>query len=158
MTPDPADPGLPEDQPNSSSRQADMAASRSPEDGTDPRVFFDRRQPRRKGGRKALQLCAQVSRALSYALSDCDDDILRNLYIDSVVPAPDEKRLMVTVINSLGSEPPPEVLEHLHLHYGRLRGEVARSIHRKRAPELSFQVAVQPPAPSDMREPDSGEE
>ena len=150
-----------DDEPADASRPArqpgDMAASHSPEDGTDPRVFFDRRQPRRKGGRKALQLCAQVSRALSYALSDCDDDVLRDLYVESVVPAPDDKRLMVTVTDLNGAASPPEVLEHLHLHHGHLRAEVARSIHRKRTPELSFQVALQPQQPSTAREPESDE-
>lgn len=93
--------------------------------------------------RKALQLCAQVRRTLCSVLAgECDDDILRDLFVESVVPAPNAGRLLVTVYAAtLGNSVPPlEILAHLHKAAGFLRREVAASIHRRKVPELIFQV------------------
>src|SRR5215831_20065616 len=114
-----------------------------PEDGQDPRVFF--RKP--SGGvknRKALQLCGQVARTLSTVLpGECGDAVLREVLVETVEPFPDSSRLLVTVRLPTGSEvPPATVLEHLRRAGGMLRSEVAAAIHRKRAPELTFRVAL----------------
>src|SRR6516162_7232294 len=66
------------------------------EDGRDPRL--DRRDGSGKvGNRKALQLCSQVARTLMGVLAECGDDVLRDLVIESVTPAPNSSRLLVTV-------------------------------------------------------------
>src|SRR5215510_3945579 len=67
-----------------------------PEDGTDPRDWkkdWNARQP----GRKALQLCRQVSEALGSALAGCADAVLQDVLVVAVEPAPNAGRLLVTV-------------------------------------------------------------
>jgi len=101
------------------------------------------RQRRQRGGRKALQLCRQVQKALTYALSGCGDDVVMELYVESVEPAPNDKRLLVTVspidANPSSAPEPADVLSRLQYVTPYLREEVAASIHRKRVPELLFQ-------------------
>jgi len=102
--------------------------------------YSDRRQRRgRGGGRKALQLCRQVQKALLYALSETEDDRLHELYVESVVPAPNDKRLMVTVSPMTDDLDPADTLLRLDQAAPFLRGEVAAAITRKRVPELIFQ-------------------
>ncbi len=113
-----------------------------PGDGTDPR--YDFRSPADKArNRKALQLCGQASEALNLALASCGDDVLRDLFIRSVVPAPNSGRLLVTVERSPSSAEvgDAEVLARLQAAAGLLRREVAAAINRRRAPELTFRVA-----------------
>ena len=81
--------------------------------------------------------------AVSLALAgECNDDVLRELTVVSVTPAPNASRLLVCV--SLPSTrdavalTPLRVLEHMERHNARLRGCVAAAITRKRAPELMF--------------------
>ncbi len=60
------------------------------------------------GGRrdhKTAQLCRQVFQALSMALGDCGDDVLRGLLVHDVDPAPNAGRLLVRVGFSAVSEP-----------------------------------------------------
>jgi ribosome-binding factor A len=92
--------------------------------------------------RKALQLCRQVADTLGQVLSgECDDDVLRSLQVVTVAPAPDASQLLVIVAPALADDrlDPADVVQHLALHSGRLRCEVAASITRKRAPRLAFQ-------------------
>ena len=96
---------------------------------------------RQKDDRKARQLCRQVYQVLSLALAgECGDDVLRELTVESVEPAPNVSRLLVRV--ALPSAGPPlspiKVLERLDRVRGLLRQRVARAITRKRAPELIF--------------------
>ncbi len=116
-----------------------------PEDGIDPRDLL-RQAARKKGGRKTHQLCGQVAEALNYALSAvCNDDVLREMGVIAVQPAPDESRLLVTVGPTLPVPCNPAVVQaHLQKALGKLRAEVAASIHRKKVPELTFRVAVDP--------------
>ncbi len=104
----------------------------------------DAGEPRHKAGnRKAQQLCAQVAETLSFVLqAECNDEILRDLLVESVVPAPDSTRLLVTVMPSPAapSLDVARVHEHLAQAYGKLRSEVAGAIHRKKVPELVFGV------------------
>jgi ribosome-binding factor A len=95
-----------------------------------------------KTHRKALQLCAQVMRTLNSVLVGEGDPVLRDLLVAEVVPAPDTKRLLVSVVlaPSAAEYDPVEVLSHLHQAQGHLRSEVAAEITRKKAPELSFRV------------------
>jgi len=95
-----------------------------------------------KTHRKALQLCAQVMRTLNSVLVGEGDPVLRDLLVVGVVPAPETKRLLVSVVltPSADEHDPAEVLASLHNAQGRLRAEVATEITRKKAPELSFRV------------------
>ena len=137
-----------------------------PDDAVDPRTFFDRRQHGR-GSRKARQPCRQVSHTLSYVLSgECDDDVLRSLYVESVDPAPDSSRLLVTVavLDKDLATPTEVILGKLAAASGKLRSEVAASINRRKTPELVFTVvrpdAIAPAEPDKPQADDSdvGEE
>jgi ribosome-binding factor A len=116
---------------------ADLCSEWTADDGTDPRLLP--KQPQGKvSNRKALQLCRQVERALSVLL---EGEILRDLSVQSVVPAPDASRLLVTFIyHGHETVASTDVLAALQGYYARLRGEIAASIHRRKTPELSFQV------------------
>ncbi len=93
----------------------------------------------RGGDRKTLQLCRQIERALSFALSDCDDDVTSNLVVQSVSPAPNAGRVLVLVSSLAPDATPQQVLAALDRHAGKLRSEVAAAITRRKAPELTFQ-------------------
>jgi ribosome-binding factor A len=103
--------------------------------------------------RKTLQLCRQIADTLNYVLSgELNDDVLRNVYVDSVQPAPDASRLLVSValIDPNDSTPADKILHRLGLWSPRIRSEVAHSIHRRKTPELSYCV-VRPEAPEAAR-------
>ncbi|MFL5243981.1 MAG: ribosome-binding factor A [Gemmataceae bacterium] len=111
-----------------------------PEDGVDPRTVR-REASRSVPNRKALQLCGQVADTLNLVLQgECGDEVLRDLLVTSVVPAPDSTRLLVSVTPTPGSYSVElgAVMEHLRRAYGKLRSEVATAIHRRKTPELLF--------------------
>lgn len=130
------------------------------------------RHHRRRGGsggsfhpqrtdRKTLQLCGQIRDTLNYVLTgELDDDLLRNLYVENVQPAPDASRLLVSVapLDAGDAERTDQILQKLLIHTPRIRSEVARSIHRRKTPELSF-VVVRPeePQPDVDQDVDDGE-
>ena len=89
---------------------------------------------------KTLQLCRQVQRALSLALSgECDDEVLRAVWVDQVIPAPDASRLMVRlVVPARAGATISEVMQRIERVQGKLRAQAARAITRKRAPQLVF--------------------
>ncbi len=116
-----------------------------PEDGVDPRDWIRQAGTHAKFPRKALQLCDQVAESLSEVLAgDSRDDVLRNLQVVAVVPAPDASRLLVTVRVDPPSEEitPSLVLERLNRASSRLRHEVASDVTRRRAPLLVYRVLV----------------
>lgn len=110
-----------------------------------PTCGSDRRQ-----SRKSKQLCRQVAESLDWVLSgDSRDELLQNLRVVAVEPAPYSSRLRVTVASHLPPEEaePRAILDRLQRHSGRLRCEVAASIHRRKVPTLVFEVLVAlPPA------------
>jgi ribosome-binding factor A len=120
-----------------------LCSEPGPEDGIDPRDAL-RAAGRKKGGRKTQQLCGQVAEAINYAFGAvCNDDVLRELAVVAVEPAPNEGRLLVTVGPSLpGPCDPTDVLARLQQAMGKLRTEVAAAIHRKKVPELTFRVVA----------------
>jgi ribosome-binding factor A len=124
-------------------RSDPLCAETDADDGQDPRRFFDRRV-RGKPNRKALQLCAQASDAISHALACDRSEILRDLLVVAVVPAPDSSRLLVRL--SLFRKGDEGMLEQaaaaLAEAKGRLRREVAEAVTRKRAPDLAFEVVL----------------
>jgi ribosome-binding factor A len=111
-------------------------------DGRHPR--YDSRPGSEKvKNRKALQLCAQVAETLAQVLAgELGDDRLRELRLESVQPAPNAGRLLVTVsVAECGEQRNREqVLGRLERFKVRLRAEVAATIHRRRVPELLFNV------------------
>jgi ribosome-binding factor A len=117
------------------------------DDGVDPREYFKVTRPSGQINRKAMQLCSQVADTLQLVLSgEFDDEVLHNLQVMSVEPAPDTSQLAVTVCADLAEQraSDAEIQERLTKVAGRLRTEVAAAITRKRAPRLLFRV-VRPP-------------
>lgn len=92
---------------------------------------------RKRHDRKTLQLCRQVQRALSFALSETGDEELLTAYVDDVQPAPDAGHLLVSVH---GDGDPIKLMQALYANTGRLRSAVAEAITRRKAPELAWQV------------------
>ena len=113
-------------------------------DGLDPR--YDRPDEATKvPNRKALQLCRQVADTLALVLAgETGDEVLRDLSVVSVVPAPNTSRLLVTVAPSLvAADTDLDAIQHrLDAVQSRLRAEMAHAIHRRRVPELTFQVVL----------------
>jgi ribosome-binding factor A len=96
-----------------------------------------------KEGRKAKQLCRQVAETLDMILSgECHDETLQSLHVLSVVPAPNASRLLVIARADLPEEQfdRDAIMAQLDAQSGRLRAEIAASIHRKRTPLLTFHV------------------
>src|SRR5205085_8961574 len=119
------------------------------DDGLDPREFFRPSRGCAADNRKARQLCGQVGDTLSLVLAgECGDDVLRNLQVIAVTPAPDSSQLLVLVGPAAGGQPADraEVLARLSAAAGRLRSEVAAAITRRRAPALLFDYL-----PGDLR-------
>lgn len=97
-----------------------------------------RRSSDRQVERKARQFCRQVQRALNLALTDrAAGELLHGLFVEEVSPAPDCGRLLVHMVIPPG-RPLEDVIAALRRETPRLRSEVASTITRKRAPELSF--------------------
>ncbi len=115
----------------------DLCTERSAEDGKDPR-FDPKFPPRPPANRKALQLCRQVERALTLSL---EGEVLRDLTVQSVVPAPDSSRMLVTVVyHGPPTVETPTILATLHDAIAKLRAEVAANIHRRKTPDFAFRV------------------
>jgi ribosome-binding factor A len=111
-----------------------------PEDGVDPRDWANTRQ-RPVRNRKALQLCRQVERALHLALAGFADPFLNDLLVSEVRLFPDSSRLLVRLDSATGTKLDIEAVSlRLQRASGRLRQEVAAAIHRRKTPELIYQV------------------
>ena len=128
-----------------------------PDDGVDPRELARARMNQHKAlrpgppdgerepGRKARQLGKQVGETLDAVLAgETGDELLRNLRVVSVVPAPDASRLLVT----LRALPPVDAIDPNLVHArlsnasGWLRTEAASAVTRKRAPTLAFRIVM----------------
>jgi ribosome-binding factor A len=98
----------------------------------------------RKPDRKVHRLCGQVARALGLALSAAADDVLRDLVVDSVEPAPDAGRLEVRVTLAAPREgvDPASIVERLERATGFLRSEIAPAIERRKVPQLAFRLRL----------------
>jgi ribosome-binding factor A len=111
-----------------------------PEDGSDPRDFFKKRAEK-VPNRKALQLCGQIARTLSLVLSECGDDVLRELVVETVQPTPTSARLLITLSMPDGVDA-AAAIQCVERANGWLRLEVAAAIHRRKTPELTFRVKM----------------
>lgn len=117
----------------------DLADELDPEDGVDPKVLHAKPwDAPKQAGRKARQLCEQVKDALHGALAACADPVLQALSVIAVEPAPHTGRLLVRVAADGADR--DEAAAHLQGAAGVLRGETARAINRRHAPELTFEV------------------
>jgi ribosome-binding factor A len=93
--------------------------------------------------RKCLALCAQVRRALEGAIAaDCRDEVLIELTVMDVWPDPTTRRLRVWLRGpeDMDERKREQVLARLCVARGFLRAQVAGAIHRKRTPELVFEL------------------
>ncbi len=130
-----------------------------PEDGIDPRELVRKGRPR-KDDRKARQLCRQVAETLSQVLSgECGDEILENLQILAVDPAPDASQLLITVqAGFLGEAIDRETVQR-HIAK-RWANSVAKSRQRlpvsvlRRSCSVSFDCGPIPPAAPCPNDPD----
>lgn len=113
-----------------------------PEDGFDPRDVIRSAQVR-KSDRKSVQLCRQVEKTLTYVLSgELNDDCLRDLWVVSVRPAPHSHHLLTTVqVPAVESPEQLLAIQRTLLRYkGVIRSAIAADIHRRKTPDVSFQV------------------
>ncbi len=116
-----------------------------PDEDADPRRFFDDTDRSRKGNWKVQQLCKQVERAAAVTLAgECESDALLGATVASVEPAPDSSRLMATVVlaSGKGTDDLADARAVLARSAASFREEVARTIHRKRVPEIEFNVRL----------------
>jgi len=99
---------------------------------------------RSRGNHKLAQLCALAERTLALTLGECANPILNALCVESVTPAPDASRLLVSVVYD--DPTPTEVSEIYHAlttARGLLRRALASELNRKRTPELIFTVSLE---------------
>ena len=101
-----------------------------------------------KHDRKALQLCAQVGRAVGDALTLSEDLRLSSLYVASVIPDPGIHRLLITLHMDTYADADLGTLQDLlERSHSRIRSEVADAITRRKVPHLSFVVLEAPEYP-----------
>lgn len=89
---------------------------------------------------KDRQLCAQVQEALYWVLgSAVGDEKLALLQVIEVEPMPDASRLLVTLL-APADVSLEKATSRVQEAAKAIRGEVAASINRRKAPELVFRV------------------
>lgn len=116
-----------------------------PDEEADPRRFFDETDRSGKRNWKMQQLCKQVERAAAVTLAgECEGDALLGAAVAFVEPAPDSSRLMATVVLApgKGSDDLAAARAALARSAVSFREEVARTILRKRVPEIVFDVRL----------------
>jgi hypothetical protein len=114
-----------------------------PDEEADPRQFFGETDRSERRNWKVQQLCKQVERAVAVTLAgECEGDALLGAAVAFVEPAPDSSRLMATVVLApgKGSDDLTAARAALARSARSFREEVARTIHRKRTPEIVFDV------------------
>lgn len=118
-----------------------LCSELGPDDGVDPRLLAKVYAEKRKT-HKAGQLCKEALRTVSLVLAgELNDPLLQQL--DVVEVSSDElgQFLIVTLVSSNVLESEELIIkERLGAIQGYLRSEIARSVKRKRAPALKFDV------------------
>ncbi|MCO6437450.1 MAG: hypothetical protein J5J06_10215 [Phycisphaerae bacterium] len=114
------------------------SAELHPDDGIDPREDKKHTVDRtKKDDRKLQQLCKQVASVLRLVLPSLD--VLTDVAVVSVVPAPNAGRLRVIV-----AAPDTADRQHIAMRIehcsGYLRWEVGQAVARRRVPELVFSI------------------
>ncbi len=97
---------------------------------------------RGRAAHKQSQLCTQIARSIgSTWVGECDDEVLQNMTVTAVEPAAGNRLVVTLEVHPPGSElTRDEVLERLELHRPRIVDEIARAVHRRSLPELTFWV------------------
>ena len=96
---------------------------------------------------KTMSLCKLVGRIVQTALTgEVADEILQDLTVLEVQPAPNAGRLMVVLMQGrlTAATPLDDIYARLERVQGLLRSEIAQSTTRKRTPELAFMVMRRP--------------
>jgi len=107
-------------------------------DGKDPRYDKDEFASN-IANRKALQLCAQVKDILNLTMGGLSYEVLQEIYVANVIPAPDSTQLLV-IMNTIGDHDIAQA--HVEKASGLLRLEVGRGINRKRVPQMRFEIHI----------------
>jgi len=117
-----------------------MCGEINEEDGLHPREWSHTKRSDVVQQRKTIQLCRQVARTLEMVLGDCNDPIMQSIQLLDVTPNPDSScmRIHVAVDSDVRLE---EANAALYGQTARLQFEIARSINRKRVPNLVFSVS-----------------
>ena len=115
------------------------------DDAIDPRHCFYNKRKHNPKHRKVFQLCRQVSDTLHMVLGD-GDPMLDGLSVVDVVPAPDSRRLLVILsldssLDKITGSEIESIMQHLQSQTPRLRSEIARTISRRKTPNLVFEIA-----------------
>jgi ribosome-binding factor A len=108
------------------------------------RFFFDLESAR--PDHRVHSLCRQAQEAVSLAFAEAVADVrLDGAWVASVDPAPGPGHLLVSVVLPPGADGDAVDAAWAALREMTpwVRSEVARAIHRKRVPELSFRVVVE---------------
>ncbi len=116
------------------------------DDGIDPRILR-RNADRIKNSHQEHRLCKQISDVISVLFSGvCSDERLCMLGVESVKPAPDISCLCITVfpLYSTPQPDPEEIMLLLKTAKSFLRKEVAAEISRRRVPDFTFRVIIDP--------------
>ena len=115
------------------------------DDAIDPRHYFCNKRKHKRQYRKVFQLCRQISDTLQLVINE-GDPLLEGLSVVEVLPAPDSRRFLVIV--SVDSQTQIEsaqdvemIMRCLQRNQPRLRGEIARTINRRKTPSLIFEIA-----------------
>ena len=99
----------------------------------------------------ARRVASEVEKALHYALSEIDDDRIRDVLVLRVLPASGGARLRVEV-QSLSGQPDGEVLGILEMAKGRMVAAVVEAMsHRRTTPDFYFAIGEPdepPPSPT----------
>jgi ribosome-binding factor A len=95
----------------------------------------------RASTRSTQRLCAHAMRSIHLSLlADCRDSDLQSLEVTSVEPYPDAKRLLVTLKSKSPAKEIERINSKVHAVSHLLRHAVARSLSRKRTPQLVIVV------------------
>ena len=120
-----------------------MCGEINEEDGLHPREWNRSKRSDVVQQRKTKQLCRQVARTLEMVLGDCNDPIMQSIQLLDVTPNPDSSCMRIHV--AVDSDVRPEEANvALYSQIARLQFEIARSINRKRVPNLVFSVSCLP--------------
>jgi ribosome-binding factor A len=115
------------------------------EDGVDPRDFFRvGGSDRHKNDYATLRLCAQVRQTLELSLPGALGDVGLSLRVESVTPAPDASRLLVSIATEVPTteEDRRGIAARLAELTPWIRSEVASAITRRKAPGLVYALAA----------------
>jgi len=112
-----------------------------------------------RGAARAIgPLRREIERTLICGLAAARDPRLRDLMILGVDPAPDASCFQVTVAPPAPLDPDAAaaLMDSLRAARGTLRAELARSLQRKRTPELRFALGSAA-EPDEAADPEEGE-